>query len=187
MWALFLALVVAAQMHWPEPVEPEMLAYRAVPDETFWTLCRHALRFAEARAPEVFELLDGPHVSASFQIQCKGVPVLHVERQPPLLLMRVAPGIERRAPAIFPLQATLQWSLVPLSHLEQVLSGVQEPTLQDRLPLTLAGDVPEDERCGVHKWECSPGDAPPASQSNSALPGWKVGRLKIRVREGGHS
>lgn len=151
LWALFLALVVAAQMHLPEPVEPEVLAYRHVPDETFWTLRRHALRFAEARAREGFEFLEGTPASASFQILCKGAPVLHVERQPPLLLIRVALGAEHRAPAIYPLQATLQWSLVPLSYLEQVLSGVQEPTLQDRLLLTLAGDVPEDERCGVRK------------------------------------
>ncbi|WP_240790675.1 hypothetical protein [Stenotrophomonas sp. TEPEL] len=74
-----------------------------------------------------------------------------MERQPPLLLIQVALGAEQRAPAIFPLQATLQWSLVPLSYLEQVLSGVQEPTLQDRLLLNLAGDVPEDERCGVRQ------------------------------------
>jgi len=149
MWVLFLALVVAVQMHLPEPVEPEVLAYRSVPDETFWMLRRHALRFAEARAREGFEFLDGTPASASFQILCKGVPVLDVERQPPLLLIRVALGTEHRAPAIFPLQATLQWSLVPLTYLEQVLSGVQEPTLQDRLLLTLAGDVPEDGRCGV--------------------------------------
>ncbi|MNV39937.1 hypothetical protein D3C71_1315340 [compost metagenome] len=77
--------------------------------------------------------------------------MLHVERQPPLLLIRVALGTEHRAPTIYPLQATLQWSLVPLTYLEQVLSGVREPTLQDRLLLTLAADVPEDERCGVRK------------------------------------
>lgn len=149
MWVLFLALVVAVQIHFPEPVEPEVLAYRDVPDETFWTLRRHAYRFAEARAREGFEFQDGAPASASFQILCKGVPVLDVERQPQLLLIRVALGTEHRAPAIFPLQATLQWSLVPLSYLQQVLSGVQEPTLQDRLLLTLAGDVPEDGRCGV--------------------------------------
>lgn len=151
MWALFLALVVAVQMHCPEPVEPEVLAYRGVPDETFWMLRRHALRFAEARAREGFEFLEGTPATDSFLIRCKGVPVLHVERQPPLLLIKVALGTEHRAPAIFPLKATLRWPLEPLSYLEQVLSGVQEPMLQDRLLLALAGDVPEDERCGARK------------------------------------
>lgn len=147
MWVLFLALVVAARIHWPEPEEPEILAYRGVSDETFWTLRRHALRFAEARARDGFELADGPNAASSFQIQCRGVPVLYVERQEPLLLISLPLGAGRRAPAIFFLQATLAWPLQPLSYLDQVLEGVQEPTVQDRLLLMAAGGVPEDERC----------------------------------------
>lgn len=147
MWLLLLALVVAARIHWPEPEEPEILAYRGVSDETFWTLRRHALRFAEARARDGFELTDGPNAASSFQIQCRGVPVLYVERQESLLLISLPLGAARRAPAIFFLQATLAWPLQPLSYLDQVLEGVQEPTVQDRLLLMAAGGVPEDERC----------------------------------------
>lgn len=142
MWVLLLALVVAARIHWPEPEEPEILAYRGVSDETFSTLCRHALRFAEARARDGFEFLDGPNVASSFQIECRGVPVLYVERQQSLLLIRLPLGAGRRAPVIFFLQATLQWPLQPLSYLEQLLAGVQ-----DRLLLMVAGGVPEEERC----------------------------------------
>lgn len=148
MWVLFLALVVAARIHWPEPEEPEILAYRGVSDATFSTLRRHALRFAEARARDGFELTDGPNAASSFQIQCRGVPVLYMERQPPLLLISLPLGAGRRAPAIFYLQATLEWPLQPLSYLEQLLAGVQEPTVQDRLLLMVAGGVPEDGRCG---------------------------------------
>ncbi|WP_240196386.1 MULTISPECIES: hypothetical protein [Stenotrophomonas] len=147
MWVLFLALVVAARIHWPEPEEPEVLAYRGVSDEMFSTLRRHALRFAEARARDGFELTDGPNAASSFQIQCRGVPVLYVERQQPLLLISLPLGAGRRAPAILFLQATLAWPLQPLSYLDQVLEGVQEPTVQDRLLLMAAGGVPEDERC----------------------------------------
>ncbi|WP_229978831.1 hypothetical protein [Stenotrophomonas lactitubi] len=53
----------------------------------------------------------------------------------------------RRAPAIFHLQAALEWPLQPLSYLDQFLAGVQEPTVQDRLLLMVTGGVPEDERC----------------------------------------
>lgn len=148
MWVLFLALVVAALIHWPEPEEPEIPAYRGVSDEVFSTLRRHALRFAEARARDDFEFLDGPNAAASFYIECRGVPVLYVERQPPLLLISLPIGAGRRAPAIFYLQATLEWPLQPLSYLEHFLAGVQEPTVQDRLLLMIAGDVPEDGRCG---------------------------------------
>lgn len=147
MWVLFLALVVAARIHWPEPEEPEILAYRGVSDEAFSTLRRHALRFAEARARDGFEFTDGPNAASSFQIQCRGVPVLYVERQPPLLLIRLPLGAGQRAPAIFHLQATLEWPLQPLNYLEQFLAGGQEPTVQDRLLLMVTGGVPEDERC----------------------------------------
>lgn len=147
MWVLFLALVVAARIHWPEPEEPEILAYRGVSDEAFWTLRRHALRFAEARARDGFEFLDGPNAASSFQIHCRGVPVLYVERLEHLLLISLPLGAGRRAPAIFYLQATLEWPLHPLSYLEQFLAGVQEPTVQDRLLLMVAGGVPEEERC----------------------------------------
>ncbi|MEX0178925.1 hypothetical protein MRBLST1_000578 [Stenotrophomonas sp. LST1-1-1.1] len=63
------------------------------------------------------------------------------------MLIRLPLGAGRRAPAIFYLQATLEWPLHPLSYLEQFLAGVQEPTVQDRLLLMVAGGVPEDERC----------------------------------------
>lgn len=147
MWVLFLALVVAARIYWPEPEEAEILAYRGVSHETFSTLRRHALRFAEARARDGFEFTDGPNAASSFQIQCRGVPVLYVERRQSLLLISLPLGAGRRAPAIFYLQATLEWPLQPLSYLEQFLAGVQEPTVQDRLLMMVTGGVPEDERC----------------------------------------
>ncbi|WP_312704135.1 hypothetical protein [Stenotrophomonas lactitubi] len=147
MWVLFLALVVAVRIHWPEPEEPEILAYRGVSDATFSTLRRRALQFAEARARDGFELTDGPNPASSFQIRCRGVPVLYVEREQSFLLISLPLGAGRRAPAIFSLQAALQWPLQPLSYLDQVLEGVQEPTVQDRLLLMVAGGVPEEERC----------------------------------------
>ncbi|QII31119.1 hypothetical protein G6052_10360 [Stenotrophomonas maltophilia] len=63
------------------------------------------------------------------------------------MLISLPLGAERRAPVIFYLQATLEWPLQPLSYLEQLLAGVQEPTVQDRLLLMVAGSVPEEERC----------------------------------------
>lgn len=147
MWVLLLAMVVAARIYSPEPEEAETLAYRGVSHETFSTLRRHALRFAEARARDGFEFTDGPNAASSFQIHCRGVPVLYVERRQSLLLISLPLGAGLRAPAIFYLQATLEWPLEPLSYLEQFLAGVQEPTVQDRFLLMVAGDVPEDERC----------------------------------------
>jgi hypothetical protein len=145
---LCLALVVAARTLWPAPVEPSPIAYRNVPDEAFLKLRTHAMRFAAARAWDGFEFVDAAPASTGFQVRCKGAPVLHVEARAPHLLIRLPLDARQRAPAIVHLQATLQWPLKPLPCLEQVLAGVREPTVMDRLRLVWASAVPAHERCG---------------------------------------
>jgi len=146
--ALCLTLVIAARTLWPEPVDPEPFTYRSVPDEAFLKLRTHAQRFVEARSREGFEFAEATPASASFQVLCKGALLLHVETQPPHLLIKVPLGARQRAPAIVHLQATLQWPLKPLPYLDQFLAGVQEPTVMNRPRLVWAGAVPADERCG---------------------------------------
>lgn len=146
--ALCLALVVAAGTLWPEPAEPEAFTYRSVSDHAFWKLRVHALQFAEARSREGFEFAEATPASASFQVRCKGTVVLQVEARQPHLLIKLPLGAKQRAPAIVHLQATLQWPLKPLPYLEQILAGVQEPTVMDRLLQISTGAVLEAERCG---------------------------------------
>ena len=65
------------------------------------------------------------------------------------LLLQVSLDAEQRAPAIVQLGTLLQWQLEPLDYLEQVLAGVPEPVLLDRVLQILDSDVPDGARCGV--------------------------------------
>jgi hypothetical protein len=150
-WAatvLCLAAVVAAQIQWPVPPVPEQLAFQSIPDERFSLLRRQARQFVEARPRQGFEFVE-QRQDAALQIYCRGVPVLWVERRSHYLLLQVSLDARHRAPDVVQLRALLQWQLEPLDYLEQVLAGVPEPVLLDRVLQRLAGDVPDGARCGV--------------------------------------
>ncbi|WP_256200870.1 MULTISPECIES: hypothetical protein [Stenotrophomonas] len=127
---------------------PEALAFQSITDNRFSQLRRQAVQFVEARPRQGFQFVERQR-DVSFQIRCNGVPVLLLERRSRHLLLRVSLDAEQRAPAVVQLRALLQWQLEPLDHLEQVLAGVPEPVLMDRMLQVLAGDVPEGARCGV--------------------------------------
>ncbi len=76
--------------------------------------------------------------------------MLWLERRPQHLLLQVSLDAEQRAPAVVRLRALLQWQLEPLDYLEQVLAGVPEPVLLDRVLQKFGGEVPEGARCGPH-------------------------------------
>ncbi len=67
--------------------------------------------------------------------------MLWLERRSQHLLLRVSLDAE--------LRALLQWQLEPLEYLEQVLAGVPEPVVLDRVLQMFAGEVHEGARCGV--------------------------------------
>ncbi len=75
--------------------------------------------------------------------------MLWLERRSQHLLLRVSLDAEQRAPAVVQLRALLQWQLEPLEYLEQVLAGVPEPVVLDRVLQMFAGEVHEGGRCGV--------------------------------------
>ncbi|ACF51692.1 hypothetical protein Smal_1988 [Stenotrophomonas maltophilia R551-3] len=75
--------------------------------------------------------------------------MLLLERRSRHLLLRVSLDAKQRAPAVVRLRALLQWQLEPLDYLEQVLAGVPEPVLLDRVLQMFAGEVPEGVRCGM--------------------------------------
>lgn len=146
--ALCLVVVVAAQTQWLAPPVPSPVAFQSINDDRFSQLRRQAVQFVEARPRQGFQFVER-HQNAGFQIHCGGVPVLWLESRSQHLLLQVSLDAERRAPAIVRLRALLQWQLEPLDYLEQVLAGVPEPVLLDRLLQSLAGDVPDGARCGV--------------------------------------
>ena len=75
--------------------------------------------------------------------------MLWLERRPQHVLLQVSLDANQRAPAVVPLRALIQWQLEPVDYLEQVLAGVPEPVLMDRVLQMLAGEVPDGVRCGV--------------------------------------
>lgn len=146
--ALCLVVVVAAQTLWPAPPVPSPVAFQNINDDRFSQLRRQAMQFVDSRPRQGFQFVER-HRDAEFQVHCRGTPVLWLERRPQHLLLWASLDAKHRAPDVVQLRALLQWQLEPLDYLEQVLAGVPEPVLLDRVLQILAGDVPEGARCGV--------------------------------------
>ncbi|AWT14881.1 hypothetical protein DM611_11715 [Stenotrophomonas maltophilia] len=150
-WAatvLCLVAVVAAQTRWLTPPLPSPIGFQSINDDRFSQLRRQAMQFVDARPRQGFQFVER-HRDSELQVHCRGVPVLWLERRSQYLLLQVSLDAEQRAPAVLQLGTLLQWQLQPLGHLEQLLVGVPEPVLLDRVLQILAGDVPDGERCGV--------------------------------------
>jgi len=146
--ALCLVVVVAAQALWPAPPVPSPIAFQSINDDRFSQLRRQAMQFVDSRPRQGFQFVERRR-DAEFQVHCRGIPVLWLEGRPQHLLLQVSLDAKQRAPAVVRLRALLQWQLEPLDYLEQVLAGVPEPVLLDRVLQILAGDVPDGARCGV--------------------------------------
>ncbi|HDS1552681.1 hypothetical protein U4I37_01670 [Stenotrophomonas maltophilia] len=146
--ALCLVVVVAAQALWPAPPVPSPVAFQSINDDRFSQLRRQAMQFVDSRPRQGFQFVER-HRDAEFQVHCRGIPVLWLERRSHHLLLQASLDAKQRAPAVVRFWALLQWQLEPLDYLEQVLAGVPEPVLLDRVLRSFAGDVPDGARCGV--------------------------------------
>lgn len=143
-----IGVVIAAQAQWLEPPVPSPIAFQRISSERFLQLRRQAMQFVEVRPGHGFQFVER-YEDASFQIHCRGVPVLWLERRQQHVLLQASLDANQRAPAVVPLRALLQWQLEPVDYLEQVLAGVPEPVLMDRVLQMLAGEVPDGARCGT--------------------------------------
>lgn len=150
-WAatvLCLVAMVVAQTRWLAPPLPSPIGFQGINDDRFSQLRRQVKQFVESRPRQGFQFVE-QHEDASFQIHCRGVPVLWLERRPQHVLLQVSLDAKQRAPAALQMRAILQWQLEPLDYLEQVLASVPEPVLMDRVLQMLAGEVPDGVRCGM--------------------------------------
>ncbi|KAF1017116.1 MAG: hypothetical protein GAK31_00375 [Stenotrophomonas maltophilia] len=145
--ALGLAALVAARLQWPPPA-PEPLAFQSIADDRYAQLRRRAIQFVQARQRQGFLFVER-HEDVTFHIRCRGVPVLWLERRPQYLLLQASLDARQRAPAVLQLRGLLQRQLEPVAPLEQLLAGVPEPVLLDRVLQRLAGEVPASARCGT--------------------------------------
>lgn len=146
--ALCVGVVIAAHAQWLEPPAPSPIAFQRISNERFSQLRWQAIQFVEVRPGHGFQFVER-HEDASFQIHCRGVPVLWLERRQQHVLLQASLDADQRAPAVVQLRALLQWQLEPVDYLEQVLAGVPEPVLMDRVLQMLAGEVPDGVRCGM--------------------------------------
>ncbi|MBH1553673.1 hypothetical protein I5U56_00520 [Stenotrophomonas maltophilia] len=146
--ALCVGVVIAAQTQRFEAPAPSPIAFQCISNDRFSQLRRQAMQFVEVRPGHGFQFVER-HEGASFQNHCRGVPVLWLERRKQHVLLRASLDAEQRAPAVVQLRALLQWQLQPVDYLEQVLAGVPEPVLMDRMLLMLASEVPDGVRCGM--------------------------------------
>lgn len=146
--ALCVGVVIAAETQWFEPPAATPIAFQRISNERFLQLRRQAMQFVEVRSGHGFQFVER-HEDASFQIHCRGVPVLWLEKRPQHVLLQVPLDARQRAPAVVPLRALLQLQLEPVDYLEQMLAGVPEPVLMDRVLQMLAGEVPDGVRCGM--------------------------------------
>ncbi|WP_255253453.1 hypothetical protein [Stenotrophomonas sp. CC120223-11] len=140
--------MIAAQAQWLEPPAPTPIAFQRISNERFSQLRRQAIRFVEVRPGHGFQFVER-HEDASFEIHCRGVTVLWLEKRPQHVLLHVSLDANQRAPAVVQLRALLQWQLEPVDYLEQMLAGVPEPVLLDRVLQMLAGEVSDGVRCGM--------------------------------------
>ncbi|HIE4003927.1 TPA: hypothetical protein ACXNIM_000106 [Stenotrophomonas maltophilia] len=146
--ALCLVAVVMAQAQWPAPPVPSPIGFQSINDDRFSQLRRQAMQFVESRPRQGFQFVER-HRDAEFQVHCRDVPVLWLERRSQHLLLGVSLDAEQRAPAALQLGTLLQWQLQPLGYLEQVLADVPEPVLLDRVLQMFAGEAHEGVRCGM--------------------------------------
>ena len=147
--ALCLVVVVAAQTQWLAPPVPSPVAFQSINDDRFSQLRRQAMQFVDSRPRQGFQFVERRR-DAEFQVHCRGIPVLWLERRPQHVLLQVSLDAEQRAPAVVQLGTLLQWQLEPVGYLEQVLADVPEPVLLDRVLQMFGGEVPEGARCGPH-------------------------------------
>lgn len=146
--ALCVGVVIAAQAQWFESPAPSPIAFQRISNDRFLQLRRQAMQFVDGLPGHGFQFVER-HEHASFQIHCRGVPVMCLERRRQHVLLQVSVDAKQRAPAVLPLRALLQGQLQPVDYLEQVLAGVPEPVLMDRVLQMLAGEVPDGVRCGM--------------------------------------
>ncbi len=139
--ALCLAPVIAVPRQWSVPSIPSPLAFQSLSGVRYSQLRRQAVQFVKAQPRQGFQLVER-HADGAFRIHCRDVPVLWLDRRSQHLLLRVSLDAKHRAPDVLQLRALLQRQMHPLDYLEQVLAGVPEPVLMDRVRWILAGGCP---------------------------------------------
>ncbi len=134
------------ETQWLAPPVHSPVAFQSINDHRFSQLRRQAVQFVEATTGlPVRRAASRCRVPGSLPRHTRAV----AGEAPATSAVAGLTGREAAGAAVVRLRALLQWQLEPLDYLEQVLAGVPEPVLLDRVLRILAGDVPYGARCGV--------------------------------------
>ncbi len=135
-------LAAIALLPWPQSAAEETWVYPKVGFAEFEKLYGSAHGFASERRATGFTIYPADAVARSFQVRCKGFPVLRVERTKPTVALRLPADALQRAPETEALYLDLQ-QLMAFNQIE----GVSVPDGRAR-PWWRAGPVvPRNERC----------------------------------------
>ncbi|AWH25388.1 hypothetical protein C1932_09955 [Stenotrophomonas sp. YAU14D1_LEIMI4_1] len=138
------ALAAIACLPWPQSAAEETWVYPKVGFAEFEKLYGSAHEFVSTRRATGFTIYPADAVAPSFQVRCKGFPVLRVERTKPTVALRLPADALQRAPESEALYLDLQ-QLLAFNQIE----GVSIPDGRAR-PWWRAGPaVPKDERCSA--------------------------------------
>ena len=136
------ALAAIACLPWPQSAAEEKWVYPKVGFAEFEKLYGSAHGFVSERRATGFTIHPADAVAPSFQVRCKGFPVLRVERTKPTVALRLPADALQRAPEAEALYLDLQ-QLMAFNQIE----GTSIPDGRAR-PWWRAGPpVPKDERC----------------------------------------
>ncbi|MBK0026238.1 hypothetical protein IAE57_08675 [Stenotrophomonas sp. S48] len=136
------ALAAVALLPWPQTAAEEKWVYPKVGFAEFEKLYGSAHEFVSTRRATGFTIYPANAVAPSFQVRCKGFPVLRVERTKPTVALRLPADALERAPETEALYLDLQ-QLMAFNQVE----GVSIPDGRAR-PWWRAGPpVPRNERC----------------------------------------
>ncbi|AWH21515.1 hypothetical protein C1933_09960 [Stenotrophomonas sp. ZAC14D2_NAIMI4_6] len=138
------ALAAISLLPWPQSAAEETWVYPKMEFAEFEKLYGSAHEFVSTRRATGFTIYPADAVAPSFQVRCKGFPVLRVERTKPTVALRLPADALQRAPE----SDTLYLDLQQLMAFNQV-EGVSIPDGRAR-PWWRAGPpVPKDERCAL--------------------------------------
>ncbi|AWH30917.1 hypothetical protein C1931_19325 [Stenotrophomonas sp. YAU14A_MKIMI4_1] len=138
------ALAAIACLPWPQSAAEQKWVYPKMGFAEFEKLYGSAHEFVSTRRATGFTIYPADAVAPSFQVRCKGFPVLRVERTKPTVALRLPADALQRAPESEALYLDLQ-QLMALNQIE----GVSIPDGRAR-PWWRAGPrVPKDERCAL--------------------------------------
>ena len=106
--AVCASIMAAVWMGWPEPAGDQVWAYQKLRPADYRLLHSDALGFVTAKAHEGLELHARHPGATSFEIRCKGVPVMDVENAPSRVLIRMPADARWRAPDIERLRTSFE-------------------------------------------------------------------------------